>query len=441
MVVGDQHAAGHVAGEAIGTAIATADAGALHLAFVFGLVLEIAPAQGARAQAVFVGFCGAGDDAAIELGVLAHFNLIAALAGEQPGLFLHALVLGVDLALADADRGAARHRAEREAGTAADIALLGLVVVGVLQTLQREVAPDLGRDLVRIDLRALERGVPPTDQACLVTGVQGGLGPGGTGAFFLAHALVAVGEDAQACAVGANAQAHANGAAAAAVLAIKLLPVGRGLKLNVTLSGEQHVITRLELAALHADIAIRPCGTATGSHNGKVVATGQATALTDHLLLSLLGTGLLRAQGNADTDELANVIAVHPAALLGRLPGLDTGQASLDALQGREAAIVLLLGLLGGLVRGVDGTADGSGQRQGQAAGLGLGGLLALVVIFRREDVDVLPDETDVLAGDDVGTFKSQVLAGLDVDVAQHTANGAGLGVFGGAGRGVLSAS
>lgn len=48
---------------------------------------------------------------------------------------------------------------------------------------------------------------------------------------------------------------------------------------------------------------------------------------------------------------------------MGSLPGLHTGQASLDALQGGKPAVVFLDRLLGGLVSGVDRTADRTRQK------------------------------------------------------------------------------
>ena len=107
VVVGHQHAAGHVADEFAAAIAADADADALLLALVVGLVVDTTPAQGAGAQAVLVGFGGAGDDAAVQLRVVAHVDLEAALAGVEAGLFLHAFVVGVvDLALARAEAGA-----------------------------------------------------------------------------------------------------------------------------------------------------------------------------------------------------------------------------------------------------------------------------------------------------------------------------------------------
>ena len=104
--------------------------------------------------------------------MVAHVNLVAALAAEQAGLLLHALVFGVDLAFADAQIGAGAAADDGETDASTDIRLLGLVVIGVLQALQREVATHGGGDFVCADLRAFEGSVSSADQADLFAGVQ-----------------------------------------------------------------------------------------------------------------------------------------------------------------------------------------------------------------------------------------------------------------------------
>lgn len=104
--------------------------------------------------------------------MVTHINLVAALTAEQAGLLLHALVFGVDLAFADAQVGAATGADNGEAGAPADIRLLGLVVIGVLQALQRKVTTHGSGDFVCADLRAFEGSVSSADQADLFARVQ-----------------------------------------------------------------------------------------------------------------------------------------------------------------------------------------------------------------------------------------------------------------------------
>lgn len=135
-----------------------------------------------------------------------HFDVIAALAGVKPGLLLHAVVVGVDLALVDREAGAATGADDGDADAGADVLLLGLVLIGVLQAAQGEVAADLGGDLLATDLGTDEAGIAAADEGDLAAGIDGGFSPGGTVAVFEAGALVAVGKDAQATTTAAEAQ-------------------------------------------------------------------------------------------------------------------------------------------------------------------------------------------------------------------------------------------
>lgn len=170
------------------------------------------------------------------------------------GLLLHALVVGVELGLADAETAACPARSDDgDAQPTADIGLFGLVVVGVLQALQRQVAPYVGGDFRGVDLGPFKRRVPPAEQGRLIAGVQCGFGPGRAVAFLVAGTLVGIGEDAETGTFGTYTNAGADGAAAAAVLAIELLRIGSSLKLDVAFGGQQQVIAGLELTALYPD--------------------------------------------------------------------------------------------------------------------------------------------------------------------------------------------
>src|SRR5471032_590099 len=441
MIERDQAAGGHIADEGVRAACATADAGALQLACVVGFVLQNAPAEGAGAQAVFVRCCSAGDHAAIELRVVAHINLIAALTAEQAGLLLHAFIVGVDLALADAERTTARHGAKRETCATADIGLFGLVVIGVLQALQHKIAAYRGLDLICTDLCTFEDGVSPTDQADLLARIQRRFRPGCAIAFLTAGALVGIGEDAKASTIGTRPKAKAYGPAATAVLAIEFLCVGGCFQADITLCCQQHFITGLELAALNADVSICARRAVTGGYNTEVIATGEAATLACRLLLGLFGAGFLRAERDGDADKFRGVSAGHATILLRRLPRLHPRQPRLHTLQRREAAVVLALGLLGGLISRVHRATNGAGQRQGQTTGFALGGLLATVVVLGSQDADILPNQADVLTGNHVRAANGQVFASLNIHTAQHTADVAGPGGLGAAGEGVLVAA
>lgn len=132
-----------------------------------------------------------------------------------------------------------------DAQPTADIGLFGLVVVGVLQALQRQVAPYVGGDFRGVDLRPFERRVPPAEQGRLIAGVQCGFGPGRAVAFLVAGTLVGIGEDAETGTFGTYTNAGADGAATAAVLAIELLRIGSSLKLDVALADNSRSLPAL----------------------------------------------------------------------------------------------------------------------------------------------------------------------------------------------------
>ena len=119
-VAAAQHAAGALAHQRAfqraGEAAAGAEAEALAFHLEVRLVVLIAEAQRAGIQRVFVGLGGAGDHRAVQLGMAAHLDVEAALAGVEAGLLLHADKVAVRLLAAAADGGAAVHAAESEAG-------------------------------------------------------------------------------------------------------------------------------------------------------------------------------------------------------------------------------------------------------------------------------------------------------------------------------------
>ena len=91
--------------------------------------------------------------------MLAYVDLVTALAGEQTGLFLHAAVVGFELALAVAEVGTAPHTNNGEARPSRDVLLLGVVLVAVLQAAQFQITTHLGGDAFTADLAARKAGV------------------------------------------------------------------------------------------------------------------------------------------------------------------------------------------------------------------------------------------------------------------------------------------
>jgi hypothetical protein len=111
--------------------------------------------------------------------MLAYVDLVTALAGEQTALFLHAAVVGFELALAVAEVGTPTASANNDGTrTSRDVLLLGVVLVAVLQAAQFQITPHLGGDAFTTDLAAHETGVTPTVQADLPAGIDRGFTPG-----------------------------------------------------------------------------------------------------------------------------------------------------------------------------------------------------------------------------------------------------------------------
>ncbi|OWO81603.1 hypothetical protein B5C26_13210 [Photorhabdus luminescens] len=70
--------------------------------FKIHFVLNIAKAQSAGIEGVFVFVCGTGNHCVIKLSMFTHFHLIAAFTGEQSSLFLYGVKVAVDFVAAGA---------------------------------------------------------------------------------------------------------------------------------------------------------------------------------------------------------------------------------------------------------------------------------------------------------------------------------------------------
>ena len=151
-----QQAVGHVPGE-----LAADAADALVLGFKIGAVVDIAPAQRAGVEAVFICSRRRANHCAIQLGMFTHGDVIPAFAGKDAGLLHHRVVVAVHLVLAEVDAGGAAHRAEGEAAPGAGVLLSGVVAVAVLFGGEGEVATHVHHDFIPADLGAGEGGVAP----------------------------------------------------------------------------------------------------------------------------------------------------------------------------------------------------------------------------------------------------------------------------------------
>lgn len=130
--------------------------------FVVGVVVYVAGgACAADGEVVFVvvdGSLGAGDGAAVEVGVLCDGDVEALVCGLDSGLFGHAGVVAVNFVFAGAEV-AADVAVRTDCEAAADAVLFAVELAGVLQALDVEVTTDIGSDLRGFDDGAFQCGV------------------------------------------------------------------------------------------------------------------------------------------------------------------------------------------------------------------------------------------------------------------------------------------
>jgi hypothetical protein len=113
--------------------------------------VDIAKAQRAGIQPIFIGLCRTGNHRAIKLGMFTHLNIETALASIETSLFLHAVVITVQFVTAHAQISRIATADNRDADTTADAGLLRVIVIAVLLALQRQVTS--GVDLHRFAAR------------------------------------------------------------------------------------------------------------------------------------------------------------------------------------------------------------------------------------------------------------------------------------------------
>ncbi|CAI2512638.1 Uncharacterised protein [Serratia proteamaculans] len=299
-----QQAVGHVTGELATNAAAGTDTHTLVLYLEISLIVDVLKAQRAGVEFVFVRRGGAADYRAVKLGMFAYRQIKAALAGEDTGLLLHAVVVAVHLVFAQADAAGAGHGAEGEAAAGAGVLLLRVVTIAVLLTFQQQVAAHVGLHRFAGDLRADQVGVTSAGDADLITGVHRGFGMRGAVALLVAFAFVDTGGDAQPDATGTDADTHAQRTALAFVLAVQILGVGGRKQVHVTVGIQGDVFTRLQLAALHGDVTILALHAIATGGDAQVVARRQAAALGSALPAVLGRGGGLGTVGNADPHHV-----------------------------------------------------------------------------------------------------------------------------------------
>ena len=221
VVLAGQQAVGHVPRKLAADAAAAAEADALVFGFKIGAVVDVAPAQRAGVESVFICGGSAANHRAIQPGMLADGDVIAAFAGKDARLLHYRIVVAVHLVLAEVDAGGAAHGAKGEAASGAGVLLSGVVAVAVLLGGEGQVAADIGDNRVAADLGAGEGGVAPAVEDEIVTGIDGGFAVGGAVAAFAAFALVGAGGDADPPAAGADPNPDADCAAVAVVFAFQ----------------------------------------------------------------------------------------------------------------------------------------------------------------------------------------------------------------------------
>ena len=170
LLVIDAAVTGHAARRACAGAAAAdtdvdADTGGVQGAGVLQVLGGDAAGAGELVFLVRDGLVSAGDLAADQLGLAAHFDVEAALAGIEARLDANTVVVSLDLGLGGVDvdghHGAVADRRDADADTGPDTGLLAVVDGFVLQGLDGQVAFDVGVDGVGIGGGPAQRGVTP----------------------------------------------------------------------------------------------------------------------------------------------------------------------------------------------------------------------------------------------------------------------------------------
>jgi hypothetical protein len=111
------------------------------------------------------------------------------------------VVVALHLVAADAKAAATAARSPGVACTRIHTLLFAVVFVAILQAADGQVAPDIRRDLIAVDLRAFKYRIAAAGQVDVLSGIQRRFVPGGSIAFFAASGGVYAGRDGDARAI------------------------------------------------------------------------------------------------------------------------------------------------------------------------------------------------------------------------------------------------
>ncbi len=196
------------------------------------LIIDIAPAQRAGIQPVFICAGRRTNHCPIQLGVVADVNVVTPLTRKQPGLLLHTVITAVHFILTGAQVTAAGHTAKGKATACRHTGLPGIIAVVILLTGQQQIAPHIGHDALTTDLCADETGVSTTGQADSLPRIHRGFRPAVATAHLAAFGRVDVGKDAESCPTVTQPKTDTNVPAAAAVAAGQRLGIACRQQIN-----------------------------------------------------------------------------------------------------------------------------------------------------------------------------------------------------------------
>ncbi|MNZ90381.1 hypothetical protein D3C78_1093400 [compost metagenome] len=223
--------------------------------FIICFILQIAKAERAGIQTVFIRRCRRGDHRTVQLSVASNRHIKATVAREQPGLLLHRIIGALHFVLAGADVAGTGHTAEGEAAACRHAGLLRFEIVAVLLAAHPQIAANIRNDFIAVNLRAVQNGVASADHRHRAAAVQRGFSPGSAVAFFIAFCRVNVGENTDPGPAAATANTHSHTTAAAAIFPGGFLRIGCARQQNVIFCIQRRVTTRFQLAACDHHIA------------------------------------------------------------------------------------------------------------------------------------------------------------------------------------------
>ncbi len=187
--------------------------------------------------------------------MVAHRHVKPAVACKHPALLLHRVVVAGHFVAADIDAAGETACTKGVTRTAADAVLLAVVVIAVLGAGNRQVAPDIRHHGFAAHLRPGDRRVAPGVDGHAVTRIHRGLVLPDTVALLVPLAAVCVRRDADARPTGTDTHSNTQAATAAAVFTRCLLRVLRGNQVDVPCCIKRHVLSGLNLASRHGDVA------------------------------------------------------------------------------------------------------------------------------------------------------------------------------------------